>query len=191
MKRELSKDEKIQLGAKIFCGVLCVSLVSGTIAYYKAEEIKAKKQVAYEIENGLNGYEPIEETKNEVLESLMAKPLNDNQLAQMNKNVVNKNDDLIPGYDKYGQKYTFSDNGMGAPNEIPISTKKVNVINPNTGKTWFYTLTAKKWILDTHDEQQAEINKMQDRVVGGQTKWTDEEVEQFIQNMTINMGSMN
>lgn len=27
MKRELSKDEKIQLGAKIFCGVLCVSLV--------------------------------------------------------------------------------------------------------------------------------------------------------------------
>ena len=191
MKRELSKDEKIQLGAKIFCGVLCVSLVSGTIAYYKAEEIKAKKQVAYEIENGLNGYEPIEETKNEVLESLMAKPLSDNQLAQINKNVVNKNDDLIPGYDRAGQKYTFSDNGMGAPNEIPESKKGGVVINPKTNERWAYLKSSGYWVKSNIKEAQAEIDKMQDRVVGGQTKWTDEEVEQFIQNMTINMGSMN
>lgn len=88
MKWELSKVETIQLGAKIFCGVLCVSLVGGTMAYYKMEEMKAQKQVAYEIENGLNGYEPIEETKNEVLESLLAKPLSETQLAQIDKNTV-------------------------------------------------------------------------------------------------------
>ena len=188
MKRELSKDEKIQLGAKIFCGVLCVSLVSGTIAYYKMEEMKAQKQVAYEIENGLNGYEPIEETKNEVLESLLAKPLNDNQLAQINKNVVNSSNDVQPGYDKYGQKYTFSDNGMGAPNEIPKKAG-ISVVNPNTNIKWGYSKTS-GWLKSTKKETQAEIDKMQDRVVGQMGNYTIEDAEEFVKNMTINMGSM-
>lgn len=187
MKRELSKDEKIQLGAKIFCGVLCVSLVGGTMAYYKMEEMKAQKQVAYEIENGLNGYEPIEETKNEVLESLLAKPLSETQIAQIDKNVINSSSDVQPGYDKYGNKYTFSDNGMGAPNEIPTNTK-VMVINPNTGITWLYG-SSKKWHESTLEKTQAEIDRQQNRT-GHESTWTDDEVKQFIDNMTINLGSM-
>ena len=187
MKRELSKDEKIQLGAKIFCGVLCVSLVGGTMAYYKMEEMKAQKQVAYEIENGLNGYEPIEETKNEVLESLLAKPLDEAQLTQIDKNVINNNSGVQPGYDKYGNKYTFSDNGMGAPIEIP--DKKVMVINPNTGITWLYG-SSKKWHESTLEKTQAEIDKQQNRVVGQMTNITEEEAKEFVKNMTINMGSM-
>ena len=186
MKRELSKDEKIQLGAKIFCGVLCVSLVGGTMAYYKMEEMKAQKQVAYEIENGLNGYEPIEETKNEVLESLLAKPLSETQLAQIDKNVINSSSDVQPGYDKYGNKYTFSDNGMGAPNEIP--NKALTVVNPNTGKKWVYS--DNEWRKSTKDKVQAEIDRQQNRVVGGESTWTDEQIKQIVDNMTINLGSM-
>ena len=187
MKRELSKDEKIQLGAKIFCGVLCVSLVGGTMAYYKMEEMKAQKQIAYEIENGLNGYEPIEETKNEVLESLLAKPLSETQLAQIDKNVISNNNDPQPGYDKYGNKYTFSDNGMGAPNEIP--DKSLTVVNPNTGEKWAIN-SRKVWHLSTYDKQQAEVDRQQNRVVGGESTWTDEQIKQVVENMTINLGSM-
>ena len=186
MKRELSKDEKIQLGAKIFCGVLCVSLVGGTMAYYKMEEMKAQKQVAYEIENGLNGYEPIEETKNEVLESLLAKPLDEAQLTQIDKNVINNNSGVQPGYDKYGNKYTFSDNGMGAPIEIP--DKAISVTNPNTNVRWAYSSMG--WNISTKEKRQAEIDRQQNRVVGQMTNITEEEAKEFVKNMTINMGSM-
>ena len=190
MKRELSKDEKIQRGAKIFCGVLCISLVSGTMAYYKMEEMKAQKQVAYEIENGLNGYESIEESKNEVLESLMNEPLSDSDIAEIDKNIIKNTEERPAGYDKFGKKYTFKDNGMGEPVEKPDVKKGCMVQNPNTGVKYAINTSSWEWHISTHDQVQAEIDRQQTRVVGGESHLTEEQLNQAMKSMTINMGSM-
>ena len=118
-----------------------------------------------------------------------------NSISQLRKSSSEKATEQKEGYDKMGhpylkegQSYTFSDGGLGAPNEAPISGQ-AQVINPNTGEKWNY-LYNNHWHKSNHKERQAEIDEMQNREVGKMGNCTKEQAEQFVKNMTINMGSM-
>ena len=124
-----------------------------------------------------------------------------NSVSILKKSTSEEPKDQKEGYDqmghpylKEGQSYTFSDNGLGAPNEAPAGGfkwggKNQDVINPNTGEHWLY-LDNSHWSKGNQKEAQAEIDEMQNREVGKMGNMTTEDAKKFVQNMTINMGSM-
>lgn len=157
----------------VVCGILCVSLVGGFAYYVKNPDILLNIN-----KNNEGTYQEYEAT--------------DEDMDFVNK--YTKQEKNSEEYDKYGrpylkpgEEYTFKD-GIGEPLQAP-KNGRAEIKNPNTGEVWYY-LSIGEWVKDNREERQAEINKMQDRVVGGQSKLTDEQVDQIIKNMTINVGSM-
>ena len=177
-----SPERRNEKAFKIVCAAICISLAGGFI-YYEMNPEKFNKVS----EEKININDSKEFLDNYTLSDKENEELSNNVITD-NKNVIVNNNDVKPGYDEYGNKYTFSNNGMGAPNEIPTNTK-VMVINPNTGITWLYG-SSKKWHESTLEKTQAEIDRQQNRVVGGESTWTDEQIKQIVDNMTINLGSM-
>ena len=103
IKKAHNKEKKIQHSVKIFCGALCVLLVGGLTACYNREEMNEQEKVAYEIENTLNEYEFIEETKNKFYDDFII----DNVRINEGENFISLDIDRkiwteidIEGYDK-------------------------------------------------------------------------------------------
>ena len=64
-----------------------------------------------------------------------------------------------------------------------------SILKPNTGEEWSYLYNG-HWGNADAKKAQAEIDAMQNREVGKMGSFTEEEVKKFMNNMTINMGSM-
>ena len=182
MTKEEARKGNIVKGV---CAVICISLVGGYIYYVNNPNIIWKDAKPYE--------ERIVDVSKEEYDNILNNVnITNKENNELNNNINTKNS---KDYDKYGrpylkegQSYTFKDNGMGEPVEAP-KNKKATVINPNNGRKFYY-LSNESWVESDYGKEQAEIDKAQDREVGKQNNISREEIKQFMDGMTINMGSM-
>lgn len=164
----------------VVCGILCVSLVGGFAYYVKNPDILLNIN-----KNNEGTYQEYKATDEDM----------DFVNKYTNTTESDKYDKFGRPYLEEGQNYTFSNNGLGAPNEVPRSGK-ASVLNPNTGEKWLLSRDG-EWHIGTAKERQA----LDDKIARGEIsasgvtaengrKLTDEEISNWTKNATVNIGSM-
>lgn len=206
------EEEKARKTSQIILAVFCISLIGGYAYYVKHPEIiwgdeasKYPERIVdltettdAEFQKILDDIQITTEENFAIEQDIQVKDDYKREYKEIENNFKGREETeqlrallkKYAGYDENGYKYTFKDNGLGEPNELPPKKDNIDVVNPNTGVMWVYNKKS-GWHKDTWEEEQAEVDRMQNRVVGQMGNMTDEQAKEFVKNMTINMGSMN